>query len=107
MSSKPPGPELRVQSVKMDFSYGTSFGIEPPEAYERLLLDAMRGDATLFTRNDEIEQAWEIIDPILQLWNGAEDSAPPPVYGYEAGSWGPELADNMILKVLGEPWRRL
>lgn len=108
MSSKPPGPELRVQSVKMDFSYGTSFGVEPPEAYERLLLDAMRGDATLFTRSDEIEQAWDIIDPILQVWGGQLEAGNlPPVYGYEAGTWGPDMADTVILTSLGEPWRRL
>jgi glucose-6-phosphate 1-dehydrogenase len=87
----------------MDFSYGTSFGVEPPEAYERLLLDAMRGDATLFTRNDEIEQAWDLLENVFKAWRGDGVQA-PPVYGYEAGTWGPAAADDLILKT---GWRRL
>jgi glucose-6-phosphate 1-dehydrogenase len=103
ISAKPPGPRVQVQSVNMDFSYGTSFGVEPPEAYERLLLDAMRGDATLFTRNDEIEQAWDLLENVFKAWRGDGVQA-PPVYGYEAGTWGPAAADDLILKT---GWRRL
>lgn len=106
ISSKPPGPRVRVQSVNMDFNYGSSFGVEPPEAYERLLLDAMRGDATLFTRNDEIEQAWSILQPVFDSWSHRGPSA-PPMYGYEAGSWGPKISDEMLVKRIGRAWRRL
>ena len=106
ISSKPPGPKVRVQSVNMDFSYGASFGVEPPEAYERLLLDGMRGDATLFTRNDEIEEAWDLLEPIFQAWNERGASA-HPVYGYEAGTWGPSVADELLVRTIGSPWRRL
>ncbi len=103
ISAKPPGPRVQVQSVNMDFSYGTSFGVEPPEAYERLLLDAMRGDATLFTRNDEIEQAWDLLENVFKAWRGDGVKA-PPVFGYEAGSWGPASGDELIPKA---GWRRL
>ena len=104
ISSKPPGPRVRVQAVNMDFSYGTSFGVDAPEAYERLLLDGMRGDATLFTRNDEIEQAWDVVDPILDTWR---DDKGIPLYGYEAGGWGPKAADELLMKKIGTSWRRL
>jgi len=104
ISAKPPGPQVRVQRVNMDFSYSTSFGQEPPEAYERLLLDAMRGDATLFTRSDEIEQAWDLLQPIQQVW---ADARKPPVYGYEAGTWGPAAADELLISRVQQPWRRL
>jgi glucose-6-phosphate 1-dehydrogenase len=106
ISSKPPGPKMRVQTVNMDFSYGASFGVSAPEAYERLLLDAMRGDATLFTRADEIEQAWGVLKPILAAWS-AEGEEAPPIYGYEAGSWGPESAESLLERKIGRGWRRL
>ncbi len=106
MSSKPPGPRVRVQSVNMDFSYGASFGVEAPEAYERLLLDCMRGDATLFTRDDEIEQAWDLLAPVLNVWGGAAGRT-PPVYGYEAGTWGPQAADELMMQSVSRNWRRL
>ena len=106
ISSKPPGPKVRVQPVNMDFSYGTSFGVEAPDAYERLLLDAMRGDATLFTRNDEIEAAWELVDPILQSWQPTSGRA-APILGYEAGSWGPAAADELLTRRIKRGWRRL
>lgn len=106
ISAKPPGPQVRVQRVNMDFSYGSAFGVEPPDAYERLLLDGMRGDATLFTRSDEIEQAWDLLMPIQEAW--AENSARMvPLYGYEAGSWGPPAADELLVTGVGQPWRRL
>jgi glucose-6-phosphate 1-dehydrogenase len=104
--SKPPGPKVRVQTVNMEFSYGTSFGVEAPEAYERLLLDGMRGDATLFTRNDEIEEAWDLLENIFQAWR-EKDGHAPPVYGYEAGSWGPAAADELLIKRVQQGWRRL
>ena len=106
MNSKPPGPRVRVQNVNMDFSYGTSFGTSAPEAYERLLLDGMRGDATLFTRDDEIEQAWDILDPVLKAWRSGSATA-PAVHGYDAGSWGPQAADEMIKSTVKNGWRRL
>jgi glucose-6-phosphate 1-dehydrogenase len=77
----------------MEFLYGTSFMSQSPEAYERLILDAMRGDATLFTRNDETLGQWSIIDPILQAWRKADDQ---PIETYEAGSPGPQAADELI-----------
>lgn len=101
--SKPPGPSLRVRSVEMDFTYDMSFGVESPEAYERLLLDAMKGDATLFIRNDEIEEAWDLLAPVLDAWDSAN---PPPVCEYEAGTWGPKEA-AVLLKPGGHRWRRL
>lgn len=106
LSSKPPGPRVRVQSVNMNFSYGTSFSTTAPEAYERLLLDGMRGDATLFTRDDEIEQAWELLDSTLRVWSKDNPQA-PAVYGYEAGSWGPEAANELIKRRVRNGWRRL
>jgi glucose-6-phosphate 1-dehydrogenase len=106
VSSKPPGPKIQVQTVNMDFRYGTSFGVEPPEAYERLLLDCMRGDATLFTRDDEIEQAWEIVQPILESWTG-EGGHIPEMHSYEAGSWGPAEADQLLIKHVKRGWHRL
>ncbi|MFM1848364.1 MAG: hypothetical protein RL417_1838 [Pseudomonadota bacterium] len=112
ISSKPPGPRLRVRPVVMDFAYTDSFGIASPDAYERLLLDAMKGDATLFTRDDEIEQAWDLLAPVLNVWgepahaNGAGLITGAPVYTYEAGSWGPQAAAG-LLKPLHHRWRRL
>lgn len=106
ISAKPPGPRASVQSVNMDFSYGNSFGVEAPEAYERLLLDAMKGDATLFTRNDEIEQAWDLLENVFNAWNGV-GTTPPPVFGYEAGSWGPQSAEELLQKYIKNTWRRI
>lgn len=106
ISSKPPGPRIQAQTVNMDFRYGTSFGVEPAEAYERLLLDAMRGDATLFTRDDEIEQAWEIVQPVLDSWQGRAGEA-PGLFTYDAGSWGPAEADQLLFKHVKRGWHRL
>lgn len=103
VSSKPPGPRMRIRPVEMDFTYDTSFGVPSPEAYERLILDAMKGDATLFTRNDEIEESWDLLAPVFNAW---ESSKPPPVHTYEAGTWGPPAAAD-LLKPLGHKWRRL
>src|SRR5918998_5700882 len=92
LGAKIPGTRMRIRPVNMEFLYGTAFMSESPEAYERLILDAMRGDATLFTRDDEVEAQWRIIDPIEQAW--AQDHAAPPTY--EAGTQGPAEADALI-----------
>jgi len=103
MQAKVPGTSLRIEPVKMDFHYGTSFGKASPEAYERLLLDAMSGDATLFARRDEVEEAWAFIDPIEEAWSG---KSAPPLYFYPAGSWGPDEAEELLARD-GRSWRRL
>ncbi|HET7436589.1 MAG TPA: glucose-6-phosphate dehydrogenase [Thermoanaerobaculia bacterium] len=99
--AKVPGPEMRTAPVTMDFRYETSFGGEPPEAYERLLLEAMEGDATLFARRDEIETAWAWLDPLLESWS--QSGSGPEMYA--AGTWGPEAADRLI-EGDGRRWRR-
>lgn len=100
--AKIPGSRRRVRQVRMDFRYGTSFATRPPEAYERLLLDVMLGDATLFTRTDEVENAWRFITSILDAWDqGAVEPAT-----YPAGTWGPKSADELIGRD-GARWRRL
>ncbi|PYL07845.1 MAG: glucose-6-phosphate dehydrogenase [Verrucomicrobia bacterium] len=103
IQAKMPGTSFRIQPVKMDFHYGTSFGKPSPEAYERLLLDAMSGDATLFARHDEVEQAWSFIDLIENAWTAEKDA--PQLYFYPAGSWGPEEADELMARE-GRAWRR-
>ncbi|MGA2925358.1 MAG: glucose-6-phosphate dehydrogenase [Solirubrobacteraceae bacterium] len=102
LGAKIPGSRMRIRPVNMEFRYGTSFLSESPEAYERLILDAMRGDATLFTRNDEIEALWGIIDPILTAWHQDTTSEIPQ---YPAGSAGPPEADALLDG--GRKWRRL
>jgi len=102
IGAKIPGTRMRIRPVNMEFRYGTSFLSESPEAYERLILDAMRGDATLFTRNDEIEALWGIVDPILSAWDADRSSTIPQ---YEAGSSGPPEADALLEG--GREWRRL
>jgi glucose-6-phosphate 1-dehydrogenase len=102
IGAKIPGTRMRIRPVNMEFRYGTSFLSESPEAYERLILDAMRGDATLFTRNDEIEALWGIIDPILEAWDADKSSTIPQ---YEAGSPGPREANALLQD--GRIWRRL
>ena len=104
MQAKMPGTSFRIEPVKMDFHYGTSFGKASPEAYERLLLDAMSGDATLFARRDEVEEAWAFVDPVEEAWCAKEDA--PTLFDYPAGSWGPEEADELLARD-GRAWRRL
>ncbi len=104
IQAKRPGGQLRIEPVKMDFHYGTSFGKASPEAYERLLLDAMSGDATLFARRDEVEQAWSFIDGIENAWH--QNPSPPPLCEYPSGSWGPKEADALLERD-GRAWRRL
>lgn len=104
MQAKIPGASLQIEPVKMDFHYGTSFGKASPEAYERLLLDAMSGDATLFARRDEVELAWHFVDAIEEGWHGGKVDA--PIRFYPAGSWGPKEADDLLERG-GHSWRRL
>jgi glucose-6-phosphate 1-dehydrogenase len=104
IQAKMPGTSFRIEPVKMDFHYGTSFGKASPEAYERLLLDAMSGDATLFARRDEVEEAWAFIDIIENAWSQKKNA--PELYFYPAGSWGPDAADELLARD-GRAWRRL
>jgi len=92
VNSKVPGPHVRVFPVKMDFHYGSTFGGTSPEAYERLLLDVITGDATLFMRRDAVEAAWRWVMPILERWAETRDPLPT----YPAGEWGPAEADRLI-----------
>jgi len=85
-----------VRSVNMDFTYGTSFTRDAPEAYETLLLDAMLGDASLFTRADEVEAAWAIVSPIHRVWDKWDEATESDLCFYEAGTWGPEKAEKLI-----------
>ena len=101
LGAKIPGTKMRIRPVNMEFLYGTSFMSQSPEAYERLITDAMRGDATLFTRNDEVDAQWSIIDPILQAWHASKE---PPVH-YPAGSGGPKEAETLLGD--GRRWRGL
>src|SRR5215207_3986231 len=101
LGAKIPGSRMRIRPVNMEFLYGTAFLSQSPEAYERLILDAMRGDATLFTRDDEVEAQWRIIDPILQSWANGE----PPLVEYPAGSAGPAEADKLLEP--GDKWRAI
>ncbi|MGZ8512095.1 MAG: glucose-6-phosphate dehydrogenase [Candidatus Limnocylindria bacterium] len=100
--AKVPGQGLQIRSVNMDFRYGASFAVDSPDAYETLLLDAMIGDPSLFTRDDEVERAWEILDPILQAWASGEGG---PLHFYAAGSWGPPAAGELLERD-GRTWRR-
>jgi glucose-6-phosphate 1-dehydrogenase len=101
LNSKIPGPRMLLRPVKMEFLYGAAFLSQSPEAYERLLLDAMRGDATLFTRGDEVEAQWRVVDPIVQAWEAAPGLLPQ----YQAGSQGPAAADRILQP--GHAWRSI
>jgi glucose-6-phosphate 1-dehydrogenase len=101
--AKVPGPTMNIRPVTMDFRFGQSFGVAAADAYERLILDAMLGDSTLFARRDEVEQAWAIVTSILDGW---KLHMPPRFPNYEAGSWGPAEADELIERD-GRRWRRL
>jgi glucose-6-phosphate 1-dehydrogenase len=98
VNAKIPGQDLKLGPVTLDFRYGEVFGGQPPEAYERLLLDAIHGDATLYARGDWVEQAWAILDPVLTAWASGAPAA------YPAGSWGPPEADGLIGRDNGA-WR--
>ena len=90
---KVPGAGFNVQTVNMDFHYDDLANTHLPSAYERLLLDCMQGDATLYSRGDAVEEAWEFVQPILNAWQKNNDI---PIYGYPAGTWGPEVAETLI-----------
>ncbi len=106
LGAKIPGTRMSIRPVNMEFLYGTAFLSQSPEAYERLITDAMRGDATLFTRNDEVEAQWRICDPIVKAWAPSDPHTPgPPVASYEAGSQGPVQADRLLRE--GDRWRAI
>jgi glucose-6-phosphate 1-dehydrogenase len=100
--AKVPGQGLQIRTVNMDFRYGASFAVDSPDAYETLLLDAMVGDPSLFTRDDEVERAWEILTPILDAWAAGEGG---PLHFYGAGTWGPPAADELVERD-GRSWRK-
>jgi len=101
-SAKRPGMNLNLHPVRFAFDFDHTFSLTLPEAYERLILDALRGDATLFTRSDEVESAWRFVTPILDAW---KNSPLPTLTTYEAGSWGPGEADR-LLEGLSGGWRK-
>jgi glucose-6-phosphate 1-dehydrogenase len=103
IASKLPGPKVRIYPVKMEFNYNSSFGGTTPEAYERLMLDVMAGDATLFMRRDGVEAAWQFVMPILNAW---EKSRARDIPEYQCGTWGPIEADRLI-EADGRQWRTL
>ena len=102
-NAKVPGPRMHIRAVSMDFNYGTGFGVVSAPAYERLIGDAMRGDATLFTRWDAVERAWNIVMPVLEGWQQTKDSTFP---NYAAGSQGPPSSDRMLAQN-GREWRKI
>ena len=102
MNSKVPGLETRTQPVKMHFRYATTFGSNTPEAYERLILDAMIGDSTLFIRGDETEASWRLVTPVLKHW---QECGVKGLEEYASGSWGPAASDDMLAEN-GHQWRK-
>ena len=100
LASKVPGTHIELRDVSMDFGYGRTFNEESPEAYERLILDALLGDAPLFPQQREVDLSWRILDPIIERW--AASGAPD---GYRPGSWGPESAHRLLARD-GRTWRR-
>ena len=99
---KPPGPDICVSPLSLDFKYEQAFGNSSPEAYETLLEDCIEGDSTLYTRHDWVEQAWALMDPIIQTWDRTK---PKNFSNYEAGGWGPKEADEFMQRD-GRRWRR-
>jgi glucose-6-phosphate 1-dehydrogenase len=102
-NAKVPGPKMHIRAVTMDFNYGTGFGVTTAPAYERLIGDAMRGDATLFTRWDAVERAWELVMPALECWTSTRDDDFP---NYAAGTQGPANADTLLTSD-GREWRKI
>ena len=101
VNCKVPGPAIPIQPVKMDFLYGSYFGMSPPEAYERLICDCILGDSTLFAREDEVFSSWKLLTPILEQWK----ATPPKDFpNYAAGTWGPKATEQMIMAE-GRRWR--
>jgi glucose-6-phosphate 1-dehydrogenase len=101
--AKVPGLGMAIRPVTMDFTYGSAFSVDSPDAYETLILDALQGDASLFTRADEVEEAWGIVDPIVNAWAHAPIPAFP---NYDAGTWGPPSAEDLLTRD-GRRWRRI
>ena len=101
INCKVPGPSSPIQPVKMDFRYGAFFGLTPPDAYERLICDCIAGDSTLFARQDEVFRSWEFFTPLLNYWGNYPPQGFP---NYDAGSWGPQEADEMLARD-GRKWR--
>jgi glucose-6-phosphate 1-dehydrogenase len=99
--SKTPGAGMKLRPVSMDFNYGSSFGERSPSAYETLLLDAIIGDATLYTRQDMVEASWTVVEPIQEVWRNTKYNFP----NYPAGTWGPAASDDM-LALRGHVWRK-
>jgi glucose-6-phosphate 1-dehydrogenase len=102
--AKMPGQAVHIRDVNMDFQYGTQFGRHSPEAYERLLLDCMIGDPTLFARRDMVEKGWSLLTPVLEVWRDEKPRTTFP--NYEAGSWGPAEADEFLTADGGRRWRK-
>ena len=102
-NAKVPGPKMHIRAVTMDFNYGTGFGVASAPAYERLVGDAMRGDATLFTRWDAVERAWEIVMPVLEGWTSTRAEDFP---NYAAGTQGPSSSDALLAGD-GREWRKI
>jgi glucose-6-phosphate 1-dehydrogenase len=98
--AKMPGQEVRISPVRMDFMYASAFEAATSEAYERLILDALTGDSTLFAREDEVELSWRLVDRIIGSWKQS------PLHLYEAGTWGPDAADQFLARD-GREWLRL
>ncbi len=103
VAAKLPDSNHEIRAVDMNFHYRTSFGGDLPDAYERLLLDALKGDAMLFTRNDSIDVCWQLVDPVIAGW---ERRNVPPLLSYPRGSWGPPAADDLLARD-GRAWRIL
>jgi glucose-6-phosphate 1-dehydrogenase len=97
--SKVPGTTMELRDIAMDFQYGEAFTESSPEAYERLVLDVMIGDRTLFPDAAEVEQSWQVVDPLEEAWQGVKPEQ------YRAGEWGPRAADEMLARG-GHHWRR-
>ena len=102
--SKLPGPSMEIAPVSMEFRYGSSFGVEPPEAYERLLLDCLLGDGTLFTRADEVEASWAWVSRLHRRWADDTAAGRGSLATYDAGTWGPAAADR-LMAADGRAWR--
>jgi glucose-6-phosphate 1-dehydrogenase len=102
-ATKQPGPTTMVRWLNMDFKYGTAFGARTPTAYERLILDCLIGDPSLFARTDFVEASWQYIQPILQHW---ENTSAKDFPNYASGSWGPQASDKLIAST-GHAWRKL
>ena len=101
--AKVPGLDVDVRAVNMDFGYGSSFSVDSPDAYETLILDALLGDQSLFTRADEVEEAWRVVAPVVDAWVAG---SAPDFPDYAAGSWGPDAADELLARD-GRRWRRI